>query len=128
MNVLLSPLTDFMDMILQYFIDIWGFLLFIGGSAAVVIVLIGVIMKGVQVKVNKLTGGQLIMGGIIPATLQTGALRITAPSLTTPPQSTPQPTTCLPLITSCMLPTQAQERLHRLLSRQRNARMVERLS
>ena len=53
---LLSPLTDFAQMILQYFIDIWDFLLFMGGSASVIVVLIGAILKFVQVKVGKLTG------------------------------------------------------------------------
>ena len=64
---LLSPLTDFAQMILQYFIDIWDFLLFMGGSASVIVVLIGAILKFVQVKVGKLTGGRLIMSGIILA-------------------------------------------------------------
>jgi hypothetical protein len=54
-------------MILQYFIDIWDFLLFISGSASVIIVLIGAILMGVQVKVGKLTGSRLIMSGIILA-------------------------------------------------------------
>ncbi len=64
---LLSPLTDFAQMILQYFIGIWDFLLFVGGSASVIVVLIGAILKFVQVKVGKLTGGGLIMSGIILA-------------------------------------------------------------
>ncbi|MHA2426208.1 MAG: hypothetical protein ACXAEF_15575 [Candidatus Thorarchaeota archaeon] len=67
MNVILSPLTDFAQMILQYFIGIWDFLLFVGGSASVIIVLIGAIMAFVQVKVGKLTGWRLIMSGIILA-------------------------------------------------------------
>ncbi len=67
MNEILSPLTDFTQMILQYFLDIWDFLLFIGGSASVLIVLIGAILMFVQVRVGKITGGRLIMSGIILA-------------------------------------------------------------
>ncbi|MHA1906093.1 MAG: hypothetical protein ACW98Y_02275 [Candidatus Thorarchaeota archaeon] len=67
MILLQSALTNFANMILQYFIDIWDFLLFISGSASVIIVLIGAILMGVQVKVGKLTGSRLIMSGIILA-------------------------------------------------------------
>ena len=52
-------------MILQYFIDIWDFLIFIAASSSVIVVLIGAILMFVGVKVGKLTGQKLILGGII---------------------------------------------------------------
>ncbi|MDF1538041.1 MAG: hypothetical protein P1Q69_03970 [Candidatus Thorarchaeota archaeon] len=61
----LSPLSEFTQMILQYFKDIWGFLLFIGASASRIVVLVGAILMFVGVKVGKITGPKLILGGII---------------------------------------------------------------
>lgn len=61
----LSPLSEFTEMILQYFKDIWGFLLFIGASASMIVVLVGAILMFVGVKVGKITGPKLILGGII---------------------------------------------------------------
>ncbi len=61
----LSPLSDFINMILQYFMDIWDFLIFIAASSAVIVVLIGAILFFVGVKVGKITGQKLILGGII---------------------------------------------------------------
>ena len=60
-----NSLTDFTRMILQYFIDIWDFLIFIAASSSVIVVLIGAILMFVGVKVGKLTGQKLILGGII---------------------------------------------------------------
>ena len=64
---ILSPLTDFTNMILQYMIQIWDFLVFIGSASSVIVVLIGAILMFVGVKVGKITGEKLILGGIILA-------------------------------------------------------------
>ena len=64
---LLSPLTDFANLIATYFREIWDFLIFIGSASAVICILAGAIMFGVGVKVNKTTGRNLIFGGIILA-------------------------------------------------------------
>jgi len=61
----LSPISDFTRMILQYFRDIWVFLLFLGASASVIVVLVGAILMFVGVRVGKITGPKLILGGII---------------------------------------------------------------
>ena len=69
MNVynLLSPISDFTGLILEYFIQIWEFLLYVGAASSVVVVLIGAILMFVGVKVGKITGGKLILSGIILA-------------------------------------------------------------
>lgn len=64
---MMSPITDFTNMILQYMIQIWDFLIFVGGAASVIVVLIGAILMFVGVKVGKITGGKLILGGIVLA-------------------------------------------------------------
>jgi hypothetical protein len=64
---LLSPLSDFANLIAMYFREIWDFLLFIGGASAVICILTGAIMIGVSMKVNKVSGRQHILGGIILA-------------------------------------------------------------
>ncbi|MHA2020286.1 MAG: hypothetical protein ACW96N_01085 [Candidatus Thorarchaeota archaeon] len=64
---LLSPLSDFANLIAMYFREIWDFLLFVGEASAVICILTGAIMIGVGVKVNRVTGKQLILGGIILA-------------------------------------------------------------
>ena len=63
----LSPLTDFANLIATYFHEIWDFLIFLGGVSAVICILTGAILEGVGVKVNKITGRKLVMGGIILA-------------------------------------------------------------
>ncbi len=67
LHELLSPLSDFANLIAMYFREIWDFLIFLGGTSAVLCILTGAIMVGVGVKVNKITGKQLILGGIILA-------------------------------------------------------------
>lgn len=67
LHELLSPLSDFANLIAIYFREIWDFLIFLGGTSAVLCILTGAIMVGVGVKVNKITGKQLILGGIILA-------------------------------------------------------------
>ncbi len=64
---ILSPLSDFTNMILQSFIQIWDFLIFVGGASSFIVVLIGAILMFVGVKVGKITGGKLILGGIVLA-------------------------------------------------------------
>jgi uncharacterized membrane protein len=62
-----SQFSDFANLIAMYFREIWDFLIFLGGTSAVLCVLTGAIMIGVEVKVNKVTGTQLILSGIILA-------------------------------------------------------------
>ena len=63
--VMLSPISDFTDLILQYMIQIWDFLIFIGGAASFIVILVGAILFFVGVKVGKLTGPRLILGGVM---------------------------------------------------------------
>ena len=65
--VMLSPISDFTDLILQYMIQIWDFLIFIGGAASFIVILVGAILFFVGVKVGKLTGPRLIFGGVMLA-------------------------------------------------------------
>ncbi len=67
LHELLSPLSDFANLIAMYFREIWDFLLFLSGASAVICILAGAIMIGVSVKVSKVSGKQLILGGIILA-------------------------------------------------------------
>ena len=64
---LLSPLEDFARLIGGYFEEIWGFLMFIGGASAFIVILVGAILLFVGVKVGKTTGRGLILGGVILA-------------------------------------------------------------
>ncbi|MFX1578850.1 MAG: hypothetical protein ACFFBJ_04325 [Promethearchaeota archaeon] len=66
-RVLLTPLDDFAQLIAGYFQEIWGFLMFIGTAASIVVILVGAIMFLVGIKVGKTTGRGLILGGIILA-------------------------------------------------------------
>lgn len=62
-----SPLDSFTEFIIAYLRELWNALIFIGASSAVVVVLIGVIMEGIGVKYNKVSGKHLILSGIILA-------------------------------------------------------------
>ena len=65
MNPLLlqSPLQNFAELILGYFIEIWDFLIFIGQVSGVIIVLIGAIIWLTLAHVPR--GRGLILGGIL---------------------------------------------------------------
>jgi len=61
--LLQSPLQNFTDLILGYFIEIWDFLIFIGGVSGVLIVLTGAIIWLTHAHIPR--GRGLIFGGII---------------------------------------------------------------
>ena len=58
-----SPLQNFSNLILTYFIEIWDFLLFIGQVSGVIIVLIGAILWFTET--NQGRGKGLVFGGVI---------------------------------------------------------------
>ena len=63
--VILSPLTDFANLIAGYFMEIWDFLIFIGNISAFVVVLIGAILWFTGV--NDKRGKGLVLSGILLA-------------------------------------------------------------
>jgi hypothetical protein len=63
--VLLSPLTDFANVIAVYFAEIWEFLIFIGRISAVIVVLIGAILWFTEV--NSSRGKGLVFSGVMLA-------------------------------------------------------------
>ncbi|MFW9927447.1 MAG: hypothetical protein ACFFDM_11900 [Candidatus Thorarchaeota archaeon] len=62
---ILSPLTDFANLIAGYFMEIWDFLIFIGNISAFVVVLVGAILWFTGVNVTK--GKGLVLSGILLA-------------------------------------------------------------
>lgn len=60
---LLSPLTDFVDMLIMYFVEIWDFLIFIGRVSGVVVVLVGAILWFTDVNPGR--GKGLVASGIL---------------------------------------------------------------
>ena len=62
---ILSPLTDFANLIAGYFMEIWDFLIFIGNISAFVVVLVGAILWFTGV--NDKRGKGLVMSGILLA-------------------------------------------------------------
>ncbi len=62
---ILSPLTDFANLIAGYFIEIWDFLIFIGSISAFMVVLIGAILWFTGI--NDKRGKGLILSGILLA-------------------------------------------------------------
>lgn len=58
-----SPLQNFSNLILSYFIEIWDFLLFIGQISGVIIVLIGAILWFTETNQNK--GKGLVFSGVM---------------------------------------------------------------
>jgi hypothetical protein len=62
---ILSPLTDFANLIAGYFIEIWDFLIFIGNISAFVVVLVGAILWFTGI--NEKRGKGLILSGILLA-------------------------------------------------------------
>ncbi|MFW9962951.1 MAG: hypothetical protein ACFFCX_05280 [Candidatus Sifarchaeia archaeon] len=67
--LLLSALDDFTSLIAGYLKEIWYFLMFIGTAASFLVIIIGAILLFIGVKVNKATGGGLILGGVVLATI-----------------------------------------------------------
>ena len=63
--ILLSPLSDFANMIAMYFAEIWDFLIFIGRVSAVVVVLVGAILWFTEVNTSR--GKGLVLSGIMLA-------------------------------------------------------------
>lgn len=62
---ILSPLTDFANLIAGYFMEIWDFLIFIGNISAFVVVLVGAILWFTGV--NDKRGKGLVLSGILLA-------------------------------------------------------------
>jgi hypothetical protein len=62
---ILSPLTDFANLIAGYFIEIWDFLIFVGNISAFVVVLVGAILWFTGI--NEKRGKGLILSGILLA-------------------------------------------------------------
>lgn len=60
---LLSPLTDFVSMLIMYFVEIWDFLIFIGRVSGVVVVLVGAILWFTDVNPGR--GKGLVASGIL---------------------------------------------------------------
>jgi uncharacterized membrane protein YcgQ (UPF0703/DUF1980 family) len=60
-------LTDFANLIAQYFAEIWGFLIFIGNISAFVVVLVGAILW--LTDVNAKRGKGLVLSGILLAVI-----------------------------------------------------------
>lgn len=60
---LLSPLTDFVNMLVLYFVEIWDFLIFIGRVSGVVVVLVGAILWFTDVNPGR--GKGLVASGIL---------------------------------------------------------------
>ena len=63
--ILLSPLSDFANMIAMHFAEIWDFLIFIGRVSAVVVVLVGAILWFTEVNTSR--GKGLVLSGIMLA-------------------------------------------------------------
>lgn len=62
-KVLQSPISNFMQMISEYFIEIWDFLIFIGRISGVIVVLVGAIMWFTNY--NQKGGKGLVLSGIL---------------------------------------------------------------
>lgn len=62
---ILSPLSEFANLIAMYFSEIWEFLIFIGQISAFVVVLVGAILW--LTEVNTKRGKGLVFSGILLA-------------------------------------------------------------
>ena len=58
-----GPISNLMDLIAGYFIQIWDFLLFIGQVSGVIVVLIGAILWFTEANIKR--GRGLVFGGIL---------------------------------------------------------------
>ena len=59
----LSPLTNFVEMITVYFIEIWDFLIFIGRVSGIIVVLVGAILWFTETNTKR--GKGLVASGIL---------------------------------------------------------------
>ena len=59
----LSPLSDFVELISVYFMDIWDFLIFIGRVSGVIVVLVGAILWFTETNAKR--GKGLVASGIL---------------------------------------------------------------
>jgi len=59
----LRPLTDFVTLISMYFVEIWDFLIFLGGVSGVIIVLVGAILWLTEANMKR--GKGLVFAGIL---------------------------------------------------------------
>lgn len=62
-GLILSPLSDFINMISVYFMEIWDFLIFIGRVSGVIVVLVGAILWFTEI--NSSRGKGLVASGIL---------------------------------------------------------------
>ena len=60
---ILSPLTDFVQLIAGYFAEIWSFLVFVGTVSSVIVVLVGAILW--LTEINQTRGRTLVLSGIL---------------------------------------------------------------
>ena len=61
----ISPLSDFAELIGQYFAEIWEFLMFIAGVSSAIVVLAGAVLWFTEVNASR--GKGLVMSGILLA-------------------------------------------------------------
>lgn len=61
----ISPLTDFAELIAQYFAEIWDFLIFIAGVSSAIVVLVGAVLWFTEVNASR--GKGLVLSGILLA-------------------------------------------------------------
>ena len=61
----ISPLSDFAELIVQYFAEIWEFLIFIGGVSSAIVVLVGAVLWFTEVNASR--GKGLVLNGILLA-------------------------------------------------------------
>ena len=62
---IISPLSDFAELIAQYFAEIWDFLIFIGGVSSAIVVLVGAVLWFTEVNISR--GRKLVFSGILLA-------------------------------------------------------------
>jgi hypothetical protein len=60
---MLSPLTNFVELISVYFMEIWDFLIFIGRVSGVIVVLVGAILWFTETNAKR--GKGLVASGIL---------------------------------------------------------------
>jgi uncharacterized membrane protein YcgQ (UPF0703/DUF1980 family) len=61
----ISPLSDFAELIAQYFAEIWEFLIFIASVSSAIVVLVGAVLWFTEVNASR--GKGLVMSGILLA-------------------------------------------------------------
>jgi hypothetical protein len=61
----ISPLSDFAELIAQYFVEIWDFLIFIAGVSSAIVVLVGAVLWFTEVNASR--GKGLVLSGILLA-------------------------------------------------------------